>query len=128
VGFAIPVDTVNRVVPDLIKNGRVPTPGIGIVAANEAAATRMGVQGVIIVRTVPGSPAARAGLRGIDAARGQLGDVIVAVDGKPVRQLSDLTQELEQVGIGKTVQLEINRGGSDMTLSLQVADVSQSRG
>jgi S1-C subfamily serine protease len=45
-----------------------------------------------------------------------------------VHQLSDLTQELEQVGIGKTVQIEINRGGSDMTVSLQVADISQARG
>jgi S1-C subfamily serine protease len=128
IGFAIPVDTVNRVVPELIRNGRVPTPGIGIVAANEAAAPRLGVEGVIIVRTVPGSPAARAGLRGVDVARGELGDVIVGVDGKPVHQLSDLTEELEQVGIGKTVQIEINRGGSKMTVSLAVADVSQPRG
>jgi 2-alkenal reductase len=128
IGFAIPVDTVNRVVPELIRTGRVPTPGIGIIAANEAAATRLGVEGVIIVQTVPGSPAARAGLRGVDAMRGQLGDVITGVDGKPVHQLSDLTQELEQVGIGKTVRIEINRDGSKMTVSLQVADVSQPRG
>ena len=59
IGFAIPVDIVNRVVPDLIKNGRVPTPGIGIVAASEAVATKLGVEGVIIVRTAPGSPAER---------------------------------------------------------------------
>jgi S1-C subfamily serine protease len=128
IGFAIPVDTVNRIVPDLIKNGRVPTPGIGIIAANEEAATRLGVQGVIIVRTVPGSPAARAGLRGVDTARGELGDVIVGVDGKTVHQLSDLTEELEQAGIGKTVQIEVDRGGSKRTVSLQVADVSQPRG
>src|SRR5947208_5224006 len=56
IGFAIPVDIVNRIVPQLIRDGRVPTPGIGIVAANEAVATRFGVEGVIIVRTVPGSP------------------------------------------------------------------------
>src|SRR6185369_5769617 len=47
IGFAIPVDVVNRVVPDLIKNGRVPVPGIGIVAADEAAATRIGAEGVV---------------------------------------------------------------------------------
>jgi 2-alkenal reductase len=79
IGFAIPIDTVNRVVPELIRNGRVPTPGIGIVAGDESLATRLGVEGVIIVRTVPGSPAERAGLRGVDMARQTLGDVIVGV-------------------------------------------------
>jgi 2-alkenal reductase len=64
IGFAIPVDVVNRVVPALIRDGRVPTPGIGIVAGSEALATRLGAEGVVIVRTVPGSPAARAGLQG----------------------------------------------------------------
>src|SRR6267154_6357477 len=64
IGFAIPVDIVNRVVPDLIRNGRVPTPGIGIVSASEADAARLGTEGVIVVRTVPGSPAERAGIRG----------------------------------------------------------------
>ena len=66
IGFAVPVDIVNRVVPELIRSGRVPTPGIGIIAANEATATRLGVEGVVVVRTAPGSPAERAGLRGID--------------------------------------------------------------
>src|SRR5207237_5433041 len=70
IGFAIPVDIVNRVVPDLIKNGRVPTPGIGIVAASEAVSTRLGIEGVIIVRTAPGSPAERAGIRGVDFSSG----------------------------------------------------------
>ncbi len=66
IGFAIPIDAVNRVVPEIIRRGYVPTPGIGIVAASEAAATRAGVDGVAIVRTVPGSSAERAGLRGVD--------------------------------------------------------------
>ena len=124
IGFAIPVDTVNRVVPELIRNGRVPTPGIGIVAGNESVATRLGVEGVIVVRTVPGSPAAKAGLRGIETARQELGDVIVGVDGKPVRRLADLTDQLEQVGVGKTVQLALNRNGAKTTVELEVADVS----
>src|SRR5262249_24531763 len=65
IGFAIPSDAVNRVVPEIIARGSVPTPGIGIIAASEDAATRAGVEGVVIVRTMPGSPAERAGLRGI---------------------------------------------------------------
>ena len=54
-----------------------------------------------ILRTVPGSSAERAGLRGMDANTGKPGDVIVGVNGKPVRRLADLTQELERVGVGK---------------------------
>jgi 2-alkenal reductase len=125
IGFAIPIDTVNRIVPELISKGYVPTPGIGILAASEAAATRAGVQGLVIVRTVPGSSAERAGLRGIDASTGKLGDVIVGVNGKPVRRLPDLTQELERVGVGKKVTLAIKRDGRDMSVEVEVADIGR---
>lgn len=101
VGFAIPVDIVNRVVPLLISTGHVPTPGIGIVATSEAAEIRLGVEGVVVVRTVPGSPAERAGLHGMDTAHKKLGDIIVSVDGKAVHRLADLTDELDRVGIGE---------------------------
>src|SRR6266568_5837465 len=124
IGFAIPVDVVNRVVPDLIRTGRVPTPGIGIVAASEAVSTRLGVQGVIVVRTVPGSPAERAGLRGVNEGTRNLGDVIVGVNGKPVRRLADLTDELELVGVGKSVDIALNRGGTKSSLTVNVTDVS----
>src|SRR4030081_3436760 len=86
IGFAIPVDLVNRIVPELIRNGRVPTPGIGIVAANEAMAARLGVEGVVVVRTTPGSPAERAGLRGVDPKSGTLGEWTVAVNGNAVQK------------------------------------------
>jgi S1-C subfamily serine protease len=107
IGFAIPVDIVNRVVPQLIRNGHVPTPGIGIVATNEAVATRMGVEGIVILRTVPGSPAARAGLRGIDVNSSTLGDVIVGANGKPVHRMSDLTDQLENIGVDHTISLAV---------------------
>ena len=125
VGFAIPVDVVNRVVPELIRNGRVPTPGIGIVAANEAAATRAGVEGVVVVRTAPGSPAERAGLRGVDFNTGALGDVIVGVNDKPVHRLSDLTDELERNGVGKTARLRVQRDGQARTVDVEVVDVGR---
>jgi len=125
IGFAIPVDVVNRVVPELIRNGRVPTPGIGIVAANEAVAARLGAEGVVVVRTMPGSPAERAGLRGVDPNTGALGDVIVAVNGTPVHHLADLTDRLEQAGVGKTIELSIKRGNAARSLQMQVADISR---
>jgi S1-C subfamily serine protease len=125
IGFAIPIDSVNRVVPELIRRGSVPTPGIGIVAANEATAPRAGVQGVVILRTVPGSSAERAGLRGMDANTGKLGDVIVGVNGKPVRRLADLTQELERVGVGKKVPLTVQRDGRETSVELDVMDIGR---
>ena len=68
---------------------------LALVAASEAVSTRLGVEGVIIVRTAPGSPAERAGIRGVDFNSGALGDVIVQADGKPVHRLSDLTDQIE---------------------------------
>jgi S1-C subfamily serine protease len=123
IGFAIPIDIVNRVVPQLIRDGHVPTPGIGIVAANEAVATRMGIEGVAIVRTIPGSSAARAGLRGIDASTGTFGDVIAGANGQTVRRMSDLTDELEQVGVGKSIKLTLLRDGQRVDVDVPVNDI-----
>ena len=125
IGFAIPIDTVNRVVPELIRAGRVPSPGIGIIAANEAVAARMGREGVIIIRTVPGSPAERAGLQGVDAAAGAIGDVIVAVDGNRVRRLADFTDALATKKLSGKVELTVERAGSRRTISLAVVDMNQ---
>jgi 2-alkenal reductase len=125
IGFAIPIDVVNRVVAGLIGKGYVPTPGIGIVAASEAAATRAGVEGVAIVRTVPGSSAERAGLRGVDPGSGQPGDVIVSVNGKAVHRLPDLTDELERVGAGKRVELRVKRGPQTRSLEVDVMDIGR---
>jgi S1-C subfamily serine protease len=122
IGFAIPIDTVNRVVPELIRAGRVPTPAIGIVAASEAVAARIGREGVVIVRTVPGSPAERAGLRGVNPEAGTIGDVIVAVNGSPVRRLSDLTDVLERTPLPGKVQITVDRAGSQRTISVDVVD------
>jgi S1-C subfamily serine protease len=126
IGFAVPVDIVNRVVPELIKNGRVPTPGIGIVAASEAVSTRLGIEGVIIVRTAPGSPAERAGIRGVDFGSGALGDVIVQVDGKPVHRLSDLTDQIEQAGAGKSIRISLKRGSQTRDINIDIVDIGRS--
>ena len=123
VGFAIPVDVVNRVVPELIRAGRVPNPGIGIAAADEETATRLGVSGIVIIKTVAGSPAEKAGLRGVDSRAHALGDVIVAVNGKPVNRVPDLASEFEQVGVGAKVQLTINRNGQQVPIDVEVADI-----
>jgi 2-alkenal reductase len=127
IGFAIPVDVVNRVVPELIRNGRVPTPGIGILAADESVAARLGVNGVIVAGVAPGSPADRAGLRGIDPT-GLIGDVVVAVGGSPVRRLSDLTDQLERVAVGSSVALTVLREGRSRTVDVAIVDIGGSPG
>jgi 2-alkenal reductase len=128
IGFAIPVDVVNRVVPQLIRNGRMPNPGIGIMAAPEQAVARLGIEGIVILRTLPGSPAARAGLRGVDPRTGTIGDIITAVNGRPVRRLSDLTAALEQAGVGKPVEVTVERDGRPYRTTVEVADVARPPG
>ncbi|KQT14692.1 2-alkenal reductase [Methylobacterium sp. Leaf399] len=127
IGFAIPVDVVNRVVPELIKNGRTRNPGIGIIAGQEATAARLGIDGVVIVRVIPGSPAAAAGLRGVDMQTGDIGDVIVGAGGKPVNRLADLTAALEAAGMDAPVDLVIERDGRTRRVRVTTADIAQAR-
>ncbi len=124
VGFAIPVDTVNRIVPALIRDGRAPIPGIGIASLPEEIGARAGVRGVIVANVLPGGAAAAAGLRGISPG-GELGDVIVAAAGKPVTKLADLAAELERAGIGGRVALTVMRDGSRRQVEVAVQDISR---
>lgn len=124
IGFAIPVDIVNRVAAELIRNGRVPLPGIGIVAAKQDEATSLGIDGVIILRTLPGSPAAQAGIEGA-SGDGMIRDVITEVNGKPVHSMEELTSILDDEGIGKRVELTVERAGQTRVLKLAIADISQ---
>ena len=124
IGFAVPVDTVNRVVPELIQRGRVPRPGLGILVLDEALAARMGVSGVVVERVVPGGAAEEAGLEGIDRAERRLGDVIVAAEGRPVRDLADLARALDEVGIGNPVRLTVERDGARREVTVPVMDIS----
>ena len=69
---------------------------------------------------------ARAGLRGVDTISGSLSDVIVEINGKPVRRLSDLTDEIEHTGVGKTVRLSVRRGVQTRVVEPEVIDIDRS--
>lgn len=124
VGFAVPIDTVARVVPQLIAEGRAPIAGIGILAADQSISARLGVEGVLIWQTVEGSPAARVGLRGTDPQRGVVGDVIVAAEGQPVRRLADLTNALDRLGVGANVNLTVLRQQQQIQVAVPIEDIA----
>jgi S1-C subfamily serine protease len=116
VGFAVPVDTVNRVVPQLIGKGQYLRPVLGIAAdegVNQMASRRLGVTGVVILKVHPGSAAEAAGLRAatmLSDGRVIPGDIITAVEGKPVDSVGKLSALLDDHRIGETVRLTVRRG------------------
>jgi S1-C subfamily serine protease len=115
IGFAIPVDEVNRIVPRLIRDGRFVRPALGVTAGPAGLRQALGLpRGVPIVQVQPGSPAARAGLQPFRRGqRGEIlaGDVITAVAGEPVDTLDDVLTILEQRQPGETVTLSLWRAG-----------------
>ncbi|MBN2490078.1 MAG: trypsin-like peptidase domain-containing protein [Planctomycetes bacterium] len=124
VGFAVPVDTVNRIVPDLIRDGRVTRAGLGVFLADESAARRAGLEGVMIHEVQPGSAAEKAGLLGnrSDEDRNRLrGDILLAVNGQRITNSSDLFKILEKHKVGETVTVTIDRLGQrlDVPVTLQ---------
>lgn len=126
IGFAIPVDTVNRVVPQLIKNGHVLRPKIGVQLSDRASQIitgQMGVRGVLILKVDPDSPAAAAGLRGTRRAPGGIipGDVIQKVGDAPVNTSEDFYSALENYKPGDTVNLQIYREGQTSTVPVKTS-------
>jgi S1-C subfamily serine protease len=130
VGFAVPVDTVNRVVPQLIAGGKYVRPSLGVEVderLNELITQRLRVSGVAILRVTPGSPAERAGLRGVRIETdGTIvpGDVILAVDGTNIESVARLRSRLDDHKVGDTVRLTVLRDGqkTEMSVRLQAGD------
>ena len=106
VGLAIPVDLVNRIVPQLIAKGRAPQPGIGIVPVDPEMVAQAGLK-----------PASQKG-RDVD-----LGDVIVAVNGRAVESLTAFISELDRVGIDQLAELTVVRDGKERRVKVRVVDV-----
>lgn len=130
IGFAIPVDTVNRVVPQLVQNGRYIRPVLGITmndGVNEGVGERLGVKGVLVLEVAPNSPAAQAGLRGTVVQANDelvLGDIIQAIDGKPVTSTSEFSAMMDKYNLNDTIRVQILRDGNtkqelDIKLTMQ---------
>jgi S1-C subfamily serine protease len=124
IGFAIPADTVNWVVPELIAKGKLVRPALGIQVASADANRRLRLKGALILGVESGSGAQRAGLRPTRrAANGtiEMGDVIIAIDGTDVNSSNDLVLILEKYKAGDTVTVTILRDGRsrDLEVTLQ---------
>jgi S1-C subfamily serine protease len=114
IGFAIPVDTVSWVIPELIAKGVVERPTLGVELLSARLAQNLGLEGALIGRVVPRSGAEKAGLRGTrrDAyGRVVLGDVIVEVAGREVRTSDDLLLALDRQKPGSRVEVVVLREG-----------------
>ena len=125
IGFAIPVDEVNRIVPRLIRDGRFVRPSIGVSAASSDVGRALRLPpGVVVVQVGANSPAARAGLQPFRRGnRGEVigGDVITAINEQPVKDLDDMLTVLEQRQPGDSVTLTVWRGGQTRKQAVTLA-------
>jgi S1-C subfamily serine protease len=126
IGFAVPVDVVNRVVPQLISTGRYRPPVLGVVhdpRINEMA-RRQGIEGVLVLDVEPGSPAARAGLRPARQTSAGLvpRDIIRAIEGRTVETSEDLRAALETLSPGQDIAVTVLRDGGEVRVTLTLAE------
>ncbi|MBX7102881.1 MAG: trypsin-like peptidase domain-containing protein [Gemmataceae bacterium] len=124
IGFAIPVDTVNRIVPELIRNGRIVRPVLGVELANEGNARQWGVQsGVLVLSVVRGGPAEKAGILPLRRLAGGrlLGDIIVAIDDSEVKNQADYFQILSKKKVGESVRLKVRRAKEILEVDVVLA-------
>ena len=129
IGFAVPVDTINRIVPQLIEYGKVIKPGLGInIAPDSFVSTRLNTSGVLILNVIEGGGAEKAGLKATtQSANGKisLGDIIKKVEGKNVEDSSDLFRILDDKVVGDTVNVAVDRDGKDLNFEVTLGALTQ---
>jgi S1-C subfamily serine protease len=124
IGFAIPVDKVNRVVTELIRHGKIVRPSLGIEPAPDQWVAELGLNGVLVLSVVPGGPAAKAGIRATHRTPDgqiELGDLILAIDGQAVESADDLLSAQNKYQVGDTVTLLLLRDGQRREVKVTLA-------
>lgn len=131
VGFAVPVNTAKRVIPQLIQFGEVRRPKLGAVTPSIGTLSRQYnyqfpvSDGLMIYQAIPGGSAERAGLRGM--SQNSLGDIILSIDGEKMSDMDDLYRLLDRHQIGDTIQMEIYRDGKNLTVPVKLLGNPQTR-
>lgn len=128
VGFAVPADDIARIVPQLIKNGRVVLSGIGIRMVEPRIANQLGVRkGLLVADVIANTPAAKAGLQGTvrdRSGRIHQGDVIVALNGHPIKNYDAFYNLLEDIKVGESITLSILRHGKELNYKMRTIDIA----
>lgn len=126
IGYAVPVDTVNMIVPQLIQNGKIVRPGLGINILNDQVAQQYGIDGVVIQQVMPSGAADRAGIKGMQAM-GQggatVGDVIVGVDGKEIHKSTDLFKAIDNHKVGDVVDVTVQSASGRRTVKVTLQSI-----
>jgi S1-C subfamily serine protease len=125
IGFAVPVDTVRRIVPDLIAYGRVMRPVMGVKLLDDRIAARNRLRGAVIESVYANSPAADAGLQGLQEGRSGrtfVGDIIVAIDDEPVTSGADLIAVFERYEAGDEVTATIIRNDETRKVRIRLVE------
>jgi len=126
IGFAIPVNTVTEVVPQLIAFGKIMRPVLGVELASDRWLRRYRVEGVPIVRTYGGFPAETAGMMGAKrGSRGEviLGDVITEIDGERVANNDEFLSAMEKHRVGDTIDIVTTREGEERRFTVELSEV-----
>jgi S1-C subfamily serine protease len=123
VGFAVPVTTIQRVVPQIIRTGRAEQVGLGVrIDPEQRFERRAGLRGVVVIDVTPGSPAEAAGVQGLkQTPRGiALGDVIVGIDADKVEDYDDLYNALDEHTAGDEVSVKLRRGNDVVEVKVKL--------
>jgi S1-C subfamily serine protease len=113
IGFAVPVDTVNQIVPQLMKYGKITRPGLGISILADQIAQQNRIDGVVVLQVAPSGAADQAGLVGAKTAQSgaEINDVIVGIDGAEIHHANDLYKALDTHKVGDVVDVTVENHG-----------------
>jgi S1-C subfamily serine protease len=126
IGFAVPVDTVNRVVSELINHGKVARPGLGVSLVPDRFMSQWGLEGAALLKVDKGSTADISGLKGITRlADGEveIGDIIIKCDGYSVKKNSDLIKALDRHKVGDEIEIVFIRNNDQIKTNLVLQEV-----